>query len=78
MQDYTDFNNICDEPAVREALNELGIPADHVVYGHAWSSSQAPARLAPSPRMPDGGSEKSLKSAFITKARKDSDKRWGW
>ena len=29
------LNNICDEPAVREALNELGIPADHVVYGLA-------------------------------------------
>lgn len=29
------LQGICDEPAVREALNELNIPAEHVVYGMA-------------------------------------------
>ena len=29
------MRGICDEPAVRAALTELGIPEDHVVYGMA-------------------------------------------
>ena len=27
--------NICDTPAIRDILNDFGIPADHVVYGMA-------------------------------------------
>ena len=27
--------NICDTPAIREILNDFGVPADHVVYGMA-------------------------------------------
>lgn len=29
------LQGICDEPAVREILNDFGIPADHIVYGMA-------------------------------------------
>ena len=29
------LQGICDEPAIREILNEFGIPADHIVYGMA-------------------------------------------
>lgn len=29
------LQGICDEPAIRELLDEFGIPADHVVYGMA-------------------------------------------
>ena len=27
------LQNICDTPAIRDILNDFGIPADHVVYG---------------------------------------------
>lgn len=29
------MQNICDTPAIREILNDFGVPADHVVYGMA-------------------------------------------
>ena len=29
------LQNICDTPAIRDILNDFGIPADHVVYGMA-------------------------------------------
>ncbi len=29
------LQNICDEPVIRQVLDELAIPADHVVYGLA-------------------------------------------
>ncbi len=29
------MQNICDNPAIREILNDFGVPADHVVYGMA-------------------------------------------
>lgn len=29
------LSGICDEPAIRNVLDELGIPADHVIYGLA-------------------------------------------
>ena len=29
------LQNICDTPAIREILNDFGVPADHVVYGMA-------------------------------------------
>lgn len=29
------LQGICDEPSIREILNDFGIPADHIVYGMA-------------------------------------------
>jgi nitroreductase len=29
------LNNICDEPKIREILNEIEIPENHIVYGLA-------------------------------------------
>ena len=29
------LQDVCDVPAIRQVLDELGIPADHVVYGMA-------------------------------------------
>ena len=29
------LQNICDTPAIRDILNDFGVPADHVVYGMA-------------------------------------------
>lgn len=36
------MQNICDVPAIREILNDIGVPADHVVYGIAALGYPAP------------------------------------
>lgn len=36
------LQNICDTPAIREILDDLGVPADHVVYGIAALGYPAP------------------------------------
>lgn len=36
------MQTICEEPAIREILNELGVPADHTVYGIAALGYPAP------------------------------------
>lgn len=36
------MQNICDRPAIRAILDELGVPADHVVFGMAALGYPAP------------------------------------
>lgn len=36
------MQNICDDPAIRALLDEMGVPADHVVYGMAALGYPAP------------------------------------
>lgn len=36
------MQEICDTPAIRALLNEMGVPADHVVYGMAALGHPAP------------------------------------
>lgn len=41
------MQNICDEPAIRALLDEMGVPADHVVYGMAALGYPAPDASIP-------------------------------
>lgn len=36
------MQNICDSPAIRQILDELGVPSDHVVFGMAALGYPAP------------------------------------